>query len=66
MITKALADIDVRDFLLRSEDYIKAANIDYLLETKATNVDSKSKVITLNNGQKIVSDIVSSFCFIEL
>ena len=55
MLTKVIATGDATKLLLRGQDFLTGADIDYSLGKTAKSIDSKSKVVTLNDGVKIVN-----------
>lgn len=55
MLTKAIPFFDVNKNKLRSEEFLKQGDIDYVLGVKAESVDSHKKLVRLNNGEEIVS-----------
>jgi nitrite reductase/ring-hydroxylating ferredoxin subunit len=66
LLTKALPDIDARKLLMRPEEFIKSADIDYRLGTRVEKVDTKGKHIHLSNGEKLVRIYYYKHVFIEL
>jgi NAD(P)H-nitrite reductase large subunit len=62
LLTKVLPTGDASKFKLRSEDYLKNADIDFKLSTKVESVDTKNKTLLLSDGSTLVS--LSYFSFI--
>lgn len=55
LLTKVIATGDASKFKLRSDDFIKNADIDFKLSTRADSVDVKAKTVTLSDGTTLVS-----------
>jgi len=62
LLTKVLPTGDASKFKLRSEDYLKNADIDFKLSTRVESVDTKNKTLLLSDGSTLVS--LSYFSFI--
>lgn len=54
LLTKILPTADATKLILRPENFLKDSNIDFKLKVKAENINTKEKLIYLNNGEKIV------------
>jgi NADPH-dependent 2,4-dienoyl-CoA reductase/sulfur reductase-like enzyme len=55
LLTKVLATGDATKFKLRDENFLAQYDIDIKLNTRADNVDTHTKTVTLHDGSKIVS-----------
>ena len=55
LLTKVLPTADASKLLMRPENFLKNADIDYKLNSKVTGVDTVAKTVTLESGEKIVS-----------
>jgi NAD(P)H-nitrite reductase large subunit len=56
LLTKVLGTGDASKFKLRSDDFLKSADIDFLLSTRVTKVDPSSKSLSLSNGETLTYD----------
>src|SRR4051812_27017434 len=53
LLSKILPTGDAKKLLMRPEDFLKKADIDFVLGVKAEHVDAKKKTIKLSNGETI-------------
>ena len=56
LLTKVLGNGDASKFKLRNEEFLKNADIDYILSTRAESVDTNAKTVKLSNGETIHYD----------
>lgn len=56
LLTKVLPTGDATKFKLRSDDFLKNADIDFILSTRADSVDTNTKTVKLSNGETIHYD----------
>ncbi len=56
LLTKVIATGDASKFLLRGQEFLTGADIDYSLGRTAKSIDSKTKIVTLDDGAKISYD----------
>jgi NADPH-dependent 2,4-dienoyl-CoA reductase/sulfur reductase-like enzyme len=56
LLTKVLPTGDATKFKLRGDDFLKNADIDFLLSTRAESVDTTAKTVKLSNGETIHYD----------
>jgi apoptosis-inducing factor 3 len=56
LLTKVLPTGDATKFKLRSDEFLKNADIDFVLSTRADSVDSNAKTVKLSNGETIHYD----------
>ena len=67
LLSKVLATGDASKFKLRSEDFLKNADIDFRLSTRVESVDAKNKTIKLSDGSTLVIfNIISLIYFIGI
>ena len=56
LLTKVLPSGDASKFKLRSDDFLKNADIDFKLKTKAESIDTTAKEVTLSDGTTVHYD----------
>lgn len=56
LITKLIPTGDMSKFKLRSDDFLKSADIDFRLSTRVLGVDTNAKSVTLSNGEALTYD----------
>lgn len=66
LLTKVIATGDASKFKIRSDDFLKNADIDFKLSTRADSVDVKGKTVTLSDGTTLVRSQFTPNIFLEL
>ena len=66
LLTKVIATGDASKFKIRSDDFLKNADIDFKLSTRADSVDVKAKTVTLSDGTTLVSSKFTPNIILEL
>jgi NAD(P)H-nitrite reductase large subunit len=56
LLTKVLPTGDASKFKLRSDDFLKSADIDFMLSTSVTSLDTTSKTLHLSSGNSLTYD----------
>jgi NAD(P)H-nitrite reductase large subunit len=56
LLTKVLPTGDASKFKLRSDEFLKNADIDFVLKTRAETIDTDAKRVKLSNGETIHYD----------
>jgi len=56
LLTKVLPTGDASKFKLRSEDFLKTADIDFKLSTRVESVDTNNKTLHLSDGTTLAFD----------
>jgi NAD(P)H-nitrite reductase large subunit len=56
LLTKVLPTGDANKFKLRSDEFLKNADIDFVLSTRAESIDTNVKTVRLSNGETIHYD----------
>ncbi len=63
LLTKVIATGDASKFKIRSDDFLKNADIDFKLSTRADSVDVKAKTVTLSDGTTLVRSQITPNIF---
>ena len=54
LLTKVIASGDASKFKIRSDEFLKNADIDFKLSTRVDSVDVRAKTVTLSDGTTLV------------